>query len=163
MLFDLFDALIHKLLVLLGIIHENETTLNNSKINKLRDYLEKPFMTYTELTFYKKLTPLFLDYNVIPQVNLATIIKTNDNKRFQNELYRNIDFAIFSKDFSKVLLLIELNDRSHMEKRRKSRDIKVKTICSNANIPLITFYTDYPNLQDYVLNRINNELKKPLE
>jgi hypothetical protein len=157
MLFDIIYNLIYKLLVKLGLIKENKF-----KAKEQRTYIEKPLMTNEELNFFHKLTPLFSEYIIIPQVNLATIIKPNDHKRFQNELYRNIDFGIFNKDYSKVLLLIELNDKTHKEKKRQIRDHKVKDICLSAGIKLITFYSDYPNLQDYVINRIYEEIKKPL-
>ena len=38
--------------------------------------------------------------------------------------------------------------------------MKVHEICKNANIPIITFYTNYPNEEQYVLNRIMNEINK---
>ncbi len=57
-----------------------------------------------------------------------------------------------------ILLLIELNDSSHNKNVRKDRDLKVKKICNDANIKLITFYTKYPNEKDYVINRIKQEI-----
>lgn len=69
-------------------------------------------------------------------------------------------FAIFDKEFSKILLLIELNDNTHNKLNRKDRDLKVKKICNDAGIKLITFYTKYPNEKQYVLNRIKEELEE---
>jgi len=40
----------------------------------------------------------------------------------------------------------------------KLRDKKVKEICSNANIPLLTFYINMPNEPNYIVNRINQYL-----
>ena len=75
-----------------------------------------------------------------------------------NELFKNIDFAIFDKDYKNVLLLIEINDSTHNKINRKDRDLKVKKICNDCNIKLITFYTKYPNEKEYVLKRIKEEL-----
>ncbi|HIS86762.1 MAG TPA: DUF2726 domain-containing protein [Candidatus Caccenecus avistercoris] len=60
---------------------------------------------------------------------------------------------MFSKEYE-LLLLIELNDASHNQIKRKDRDLKVKKILNDCNIPLLTFYTFYPNEKNYVLNRI---------
>ncbi len=111
-----------------------------------------------EKKFYKKLSLLNNEYIVIPQVNLASIIEKRSNVRFHNELFRNIDFGIFDKETMEVLLLIEVNDRTHAYSSRKKRDRSVREICLNADIPLITFYTTYPNETDYVLNRIRKEI-----
>ena len=102
-----------------------------------------------------------LHINIVPQVNLASIIQKVSNSRFNTELFRNIDFGIFSADYSKVLLLIELNDESHNNFHRKKRDIKVHEICNKAGIKLITFYTKYSNEKEYVKGRILKELNMP--
>ena len=156
-------------LVVLGIgfIGEiiNNVLFNNKQIkkSKIRSneniYREKTLMTNTEKNFYQKLKVLEPKYKIIPQVNLGTIIEKISNEKFENELFRNIDYGIFTNDFSKVLLLIELNDQTHNQPQRKKRDIKVKEICNKANIPIMTFYTNYPNNQEYVINRILNKIE----
>ncbi|WP_242828597.1 DUF2726 domain-containing protein [Enterocloster clostridioformis] len=93
----------------------------------------------------------------MPQVNLATIIQKTGEFKYQNELYRNIDFGIFDKNYN-ILLLIELNDISHQQYKRRERDMKVKEIVKQADIKLINFYTDKPNKPEYVTKRILNEL-----
>ena len=160
-------------LVVLGIgfIGEiiNNVLFNNKQIkkNKIRSneniYREKPLMTNTEKNFYQKLKVLEPKYKIIPQVNLGTIIEKISSEKFENELFRNIDYGIFTNDFSKVLLLIELNDQTHNQPQRKKRDIKVKEICNKANIPIMTFYTNYPNNQEYVINRILNKIENNAE
>lgn len=120
-------------------------------------YVKKNFMTPSELRFYKTLLELSGEYNIIPQINLATIVRKT-NKGYINELFKNIDFAIFDKEFKEVLLLIELNDSSHDHYNRKDRDLKVKKICNDTNLKLMTFYTKYPNEKNYVINRIKNEI-----
>ena len=95
---------------------------------------------------------------MIPQINLSTIINKTSNTKYHTELYRNIDYGIFTNDFQ-LLLLIELNDQTHNQSKRKYRDIKVREICKNANIPIMTFYTNYPNEESYVINRILKEIQ----
>ena len=115
-------------------------------------YFRKNIMTASEFAFFKKIQELEAKYIIIPQVNLAAIIDKAESK-YHNELFRNIDFGIFSKEYE-LLLLIELNDASHNQIKRKDRDLKVKKILNDCNIPLLTFYTFYPNEKNYVLNRI---------
>ena len=64
-------------------------------------------------------------------------------------MFRNVDFAIFDKDYKNILLLIELNDKTHSSKRRISRDLKVEKIVNQAGIKLIKFYSNYPNEKNY--------------
>jgi len=130
------------------------------KEDSIKTYVIKPFMTNSEYVFYKKLVEIELvgDYKIIPQVNLASIINKISNDRFQSELYRNIDFAIFNKDLTVLYLLIELNDNSHNNYNRKIRDNKVKDICNQANIKMITFYTKYDNKKQYILDRVLKEI-----
>lgn len=136
---------------------ESETKEDDNSPPLSNTYQKKPFMTKCEYEFYLRLLELEPEYKVIPQINLATIIqKTNGG--YINELFKNIDFAIFDKDLKNVLLLIELNDNSHNKINRKDRDLRVKKICNDANIKLITFYTNYPNEKVYVINRIKNQI-----
>ena len=134
-------------------------SIENESKEEIKIYEKKEFMTKYELDFYHKILELNTDYNIIPQINMATIIRKVNNG-YINELFKNIDFAIFDKEFSKILLLIELNDNTHNKLNRKDRDLKVKKICNDAGIKLMTFYTKYPNEKQYVLNRIKEELEK---
>ena len=118
-------------------------------------YQSKPLMTDYEFSFYQKIKELEeKNLKIIPQINLATVIKKCNNTAYYTDLFRNIDFAIFTSDFSKLLLLIELNDSTHNFEKRKERDTKVKDICESAGIPLISFYSNYPNEKGYVIDRI---------
>ena len=134
-----------------------ENTEKNNNINK-NQYKKKNFLTYTEKKFLSVLHELKkYDLIIIPQVNLATIIQKTGEFKYQNELYRNIDFGIFDKNYN-ILLLIELNDISHQQYKRRERDMKLKEIVQQADIKLINFYTDKPNKPEYVTKRIMNEL-----
>jgi len=117
-------------------------------------------MTETEYQFYLKLKPLELRYKIVPQLNLASIVRKTKNNYFYTDLFRNIDFAIFSSDYSEILLLIELNDTTHKLTKKKERDLKVQSICKEIEVPLIKFYTKYSNHQDYVIRRILSIIEK---
>jgi len=117
-------------------------------------YRKKNFLTADEKSFLVILREL-AKYNllVVPQINLATVVQKVGEFRYQNELYRNIDFGVFDKEYN-LLLLIELNDSSHSQKDRQKRDSRVKDIVAQAEIKLMTFYTDKPNKPEYVIDRI---------
>lgn len=100
----------------LPILPTNVRKEDNEPINAI--YTKKDFLTYNEKLFYRKLLPLH-----------------KENTKYRTELFRNIDFGIFNKDFE-LLLLIELNDKSHIQRNRKIRDRKAKNILKECNIPL---------------------------
>lgn len=124
-------------------------------------YKQKKLMTKTEKYFYNlfKYALDEYDYIVQPQVNLASIIEKETDYKYINELFRNIDFAIFDKDYSELLLLIEINDGSHfLSPERIERDNKVKSILNDANIKLVKFYPKYSNVKTKVINRLLESL-----
>lgn len=148
---------IYKILTFLGLIQQDTNSINYTK-NKETIYTRKKLMTDYEYKFYNILKGLEDNYTIVPQLNLAAVVKKINNNRYYSELFRNIDFAIFTKDYQELLLLIELNDQSHNNYNRKDRDLKVKKICNDIGVKLMTFYTKYPNEKTYVINRIKNEL-----
>lgn len=77
-------------------------------------------------------------YIIVPQVNLQTIIDTDTNTR-NDELYRNIDFAIFYTKQYIPFLMIEVNGEQHYHNEYwKERDKSVKAILNKVQLPLLT-------------------------
>ena len=170
---ELLGWLVFVCLIIVGVVYiknEIEIYFYKLKKKKISDerhvihfdniYSKRDFMTKFERYFYNIFVELEeeLDIKVHPQVNLATIVKKEVNNRYISELFRNIDFAIFDKDYKDLLLLIEINDSTHYTKKRIVRDIKVEKILKQADIKLMKFYSNYPNKKDYVKNRIKQEL-----
>ena len=127
---------------------------NNSSEGPFLYELKDSFLTATEKSYFaviKKALPT--GYFLQPQVNLASIIYRTDHSKFQNELYRNIDACIFDNAY-KPILLIEINDSTHNTPARKKRDQKVKAICEEAGIPLLTFWTSYGINPEYINKQI---------
>lgn len=145
----------------------NKTNLNKNKndLNKNKEqiYFKKPLISQYEKYFFDILTENFQnDFYIIPQLNLASCIekKKEFKSQYQNELYRNVDFALISKENYTPVLLIEINDQTHNQIKRIKRDIKVREICEDANINLIAFYSNLPNKKEYIIDRIFKEIKK---
>lgn len=129
---------------------------------QIKKYESKSLLTKNEMYFFNVISENFKDYLIQPQVNLATIIEKHKDypTQYQNELFRNIDIGIFDKKTTACLLLIEINDKSHNQNSRIRRDIKVKEICEDAGLNLITFHTKYENRPEYIVGRIKKELKR---
>ena len=147
-------------LILSKLNYNNQNINNQASIGSPTLYQKKSLMTACEMDFYLKIKDLEQYYRIIPQINLASIVTKATNNKYYNDLFRNIDFAIFTPDYSALLLLIELNDNTHNQRNRKIRDLKVQRICNEIGIPLLKFYTNYPNEKNYVLNRIITEIEK---
>ena len=100
------------------------------------------------------------DYFVFPQINLASFIEKVDDSKFRNELFRNVDFLITDGNYV-PRIVIEINDMSHNSTDRKERDEKVKNICEEAGIPIITLWTSYGINQSYINEKIAEALDAP--
>jgi hypothetical protein len=137
----------------------NINTKNTDEKGSERVYTKKRLITSNEEVFLKNLISATKNQYIIQaQINLASIIEKTSNEKYQNELYRNVDFGIFDKNLF-PLLLIELNDSSHKNFNRHQRDIKVRDICEKAGIPIVTFYSNMPNRVDYIENRLKTLLQ----
>lgn len=120
--------------------------------------LKNSIMTECEKSFFEVIKEIVEpQYTIQPQINLASVIDKEQHSKYRNELFRNIDFGIFDKNYS-LVLLIEINDQSHTQPNRIDRDNKVKSICADAGIPLITFWTKYGIDKKYIYNRLQEYL-----
>ncbi len=139
---------------------DDEVETKESPTQKYK--LKQSQISDCEKYFYNVLTKNFSSqYDIRPQVPLSSIIEKEKsfNREYQNELNRVIDFGIFDKETQQPILLIEINDKTHNTKNRYERDRKVASICENAGIKLITFWTKYDNKEFYIVNRIDKEIR----
>ena len=111
-----------------------------NKKKQPRYLLKTSLLTRTEIEYYNAINAIVgKDYLVIPQVNLAAVID-KEGAGFRSELFRNADFGIFDYGF-RPILLIEINDATHLRSDRVRRDESVALICKKARLPLVTFWT----------------------
>lgn len=137
--------------------NQTVTTTTEKYLYKVRE----TFVTPTEreyLTAIKNVLPK--EYYLQPQVSLRSVIDRTDDAYYQNELYRIIDACIFDKSSFKPLVLVEINDSSHNQPKRIERDKKVKMICEEAGIPLVTFWVKYGVNEEYIEKRILEGLEQ---
>ena len=124
-------------------------------------YHKKELLTDCEKQFMERLKTIFGNkYIIQPQVPLRMIISKDGDElgKYANELHKYIDFGLFDNDYQ-LLALVELNDKSHTLQERHKRDLKVQDICNQANIPLITFWTN----ENYTNDNIRHTIEKEIE
>lgn len=110
----------------------------NSRYERKVTMLTRP--EYNFLLTLRQVSPE--KYDVVPQVALNNVIEKKTNTSYRNELFRVCDYCFVDRDTYEPLLLVELNDRSHLRADRQARDEKVAAICAAAKIPLVTFWLD---------------------
>ncbi len=119
-------------------------------------YASKQMLSQCEVNYMsvikEVLNEINPDYILTPQVNLTSIIQRKT--KYANELFRNVDFGVFDNNYN-VVVLIEINDKTHNLQERRERDSKVKTILAEANVPLITFWTKYGINKDYIKEKLS--------
>lgn len=131
---------------------------------KGKEYKSKKLLTDIEQKFFNKLYNIYSkDYWVLPQISLRSIIDTPNFKNTSKELYRYMDIVFFNQNF-KPLLAIELHGQEHAKDIYTiNRDLSNEQILNDANIPLLTIWTDENDdfklfsLINNILNRGNNE------
>lgn len=121
----------------------------------------KSLISKTEQAFFDALKANIPEnYHVFPQINLAAFICKTDKSLYQNELFRNVDFLITNNDYAPKIA-VEINDKSHTDKKRRERDERVQKILEEAGIPIIKLWTSYGVNPEYIKNKINEALISP--
>lgn len=83
-----------------------------------------------------------LDYHFFPQIHLDAIVMPQESSRnrfyaFRHINQKSVDFIACSKTNLSPLFAIELDDKTHSQRRRIERDKEVERILNDAGIPLI--------------------------
>lgn len=95
-------------------------------------YHKKYLLTKNEYYFYRKLKPIADKYNlqILTKIRLADLIEVNQGlpprewgKYFAKIKAKHVDFAI--ADDMKIVLIVELDDRTHQRQDRIMRDLFV--------------------------------------
>ena len=116
-------------------------------------------MTPPERAFMNILESLFgARYRILPQIALVSLVDKLNYTSYRNELFRVVDFVIASSDFT-PLVVIELNDRSHLRADRRERDAKVAEILQKAELPLVVITPDYASDAAYIKRAVGKYLR----
>lgn len=88
-------------------------------------------------------------HHLCPQARLLDMLSVQDEDGSRRQTTRNrlgsksVDFAVIDPD-GRVVLVIELNDRSHDRPDRQDRDRLVRSALEQAQIPLAVFKPNQP-------------------
>lgn len=106
--------------------------INTQPITVRLPYHRKNILTKNEYYFYKKLKPIAdkYDLQILTKIRLADLIEVNKGLSqrdwgtyFAKIKSKHVDFAI--ADNMKIVLIIELDDRTHQQQDRIMRDMFV--------------------------------------
>lgn len=100
---------------------EHEVTLDRSFPYSKRACI----LTHTEQTFFRKLQAVYGDYYYIfPQINLDKLVNINSWKHgYRNSIDRkSVDFVIVNKETLETVMVLELDDPTHLRPDRMQRD-----------------------------------------
>lgn len=129
------------------------------KKQKPQYFVKERLLTPTEVKYYNVIRYIIGEnFLLLPQINLASVINKKGQSNFRSELFRNIDFGIFDQNF-RPLILIEINDNTHLRKDRVARDKKVADICKRAGIPLVTFWVKDGINEDYIAKQLTTAIR----
>lgn len=116
-------------------------------------YKHKEFlMTEHEHHFFKSLRKIIGDgYYIFPQIHLGTITKPRVKWSYKWRLWRlaffvsdkySVDYVVCDASWIKPVLVIELDDASHLREARRGRDAFVERMLHEARLPLVRFTND---------------------
>lgn len=143
---------------------DNDTNLLKVPAKKEYLYIKKSCaMTPNELSFYKTLHEAVNGCVIIPQAHISMFLNhrikgQNWKAAFSRINGKSIDFLICTNDM-KPLIAIELDDSTHNQPDRKTRDEFVNSIIMSANMPLLRFKTGEWN-SEIIKHRITQALSQ---
>lgn len=129
---------------------ENNTEYQDNEIDYKKAYQPKLLFTKNEWYAHKKLREIaeVKGYIVCPKVRLLDIIEPQrDHKKYKTLFYKiqakHVDFVICDKDMH-IKAIVELDDNSHYDTKRKERDDFIDTILRSVGYTVIhTRYINY--------------------
>lgn len=102
-------------------------------------------------------------HRVFGKVRVADIVEPNPTKNrsewsraFGKIKAKHFDYVICTADTLKPVCAIELDDKSHNQKKRQQRDQLLESVCLDANLPLIRV----PAKRSYKLEEVKAVLSK---
>lgn len=121
---------------------EQATEQDEPKTTEDLPYKAAKLLTRREYAFFKVLQPIARKYNLMicPKIRLADLVAvpegTKERKWFNYIKAKHVDFTLCDMDL-RVKLVIELDDSTHDQPERQSRDDFVDRVFQKANIKLL--------------------------
>lgn len=147
--------------VMIGII----LSLIFGRLKKRYPYYAQDFLlTKAEQKFYHILKKAIAgQYDIACKVRLADIINCSERnwqRGYGGQIAcKHIDFVLFNSNNSKILLTLELDDKSHEKPERQKRDIFVNNALAASNVPLLRI----PVTRHYDLETLQKDIEQELK
>lgn len=113
------------------------------RTSRTTHYIAKPLMTEVEKKLYFRLTEALPQYRIFTQVQLIQIVGINntaDRLQWLNKIRQlSADFVVCDHNCN-VIVVIELDDKTHEVPRQQYRDCKKNAALEEANIRLIRWH-----------------------
>ncbi|WP_415896900.1 DUF2726 domain-containing protein [Neptuniibacter sp. QD57_21] len=138
---------------------------SDSSDNTLGYRQKKTLFTEAERSFLGVLDQCIdpQQHRIFGKVRVADIVEPNPTKNrsewsraFGKIKAKHFDYLICTADTLKPVCAIELDDKSHSQKKRQQRDQLLESVCSDANLPLIRV----PAKRSYKLEEVKAVLSK---
>lgn len=138
-------------------LYENSQTENPEYL----PYKKAKALTKNEERIFQELKPIAKKYDlfILSKKRLADIIQVKNlwgksyYHYFDKIKAKHVDFVLAEKNTLDTLLVIELDDDSHLEIDRIKRDIFVDDALRSAGVPIIHIWDDL-NLEEKICNAI---------
>lgn len=123
-------------------------------------YRRKYLLTKHELEFYKELKKVAdkLNLSILTKIRMADLVEAinNDYRGFAKIKAKHVDFALCNPENMYVLLLIELDDKSHQHQYRIERDEFVEQVYTETGYKLLRVTSTY-NLEKAITEALQSE------
>lgn len=128
-------------------------------------YVTRRIQTEIEGKFYSFLLGIIpSDFYVFPQIHLASMLEVRSTARNRQAAFnkisrKSVDYAIVERAGMTTVLVIELDDSTHLRRKRQSRDNFVNREMAEVGIPVLRIKIPELNDYDMVKMRIIAELQ----
>lgn len=134
---------------------------------EIQNYMLAPsVMTKAEMTFYAALAVATGDeYRIMVKVRLADIIQVKKNgshymAHFGKIKAKHVDYLLCDPVNLRPILVIELDDKSHLQADRVARDNFVDSVFKAVGLPMLHHPVKRAYNQDELVNCISNAICK---
>lgn len=156
----------------------NNNKDENQNVDKKIPYNKKYLLTKNEWKFYKAIKPIAdkLGYCILAKIRMADLVEVEKSlnksewQTYFNKINKkHIDFALCNPENLKIEILIELDDKTHENEARKTRDVFIEKVFNKTGYKLlrVTNSIDIENKIIQIANNMNTidtkEKNQPIE
>jgi len=136
------------------LITSNQSYKSDS--NQDYHYTARKILTQNERKFFDALQiAAGENYIIFAKMGLWNIIQHSNKSEWNKIAQKHIDFVLYDHQKNKILVAIELDDKSHNKQSARKNDRFKDTVLQSVNIPLLRIKAQ----QEYNINLLKNNLE----